>query len=208
MTHSLSERATRLMSSTRYRVDAIRQCPIPHLPGIYGWWFSTLPPQLVAVDGWEQTEGRLLYVGIAPNSPSSASTLHKRLIRDHCGNRIASSTLRRKLAVLLQDQLSLRICRCKHSGKLCMSKSDEQRLTAWMEKAARVAWSVDGLPWEVEKEVLASIRPPLNTLGIDGGDPDEDLRRFSAILKDLLASVDCICLLKCCRRHELEPDSA
>jgi hypothetical protein len=108
---------------------------IPDVAGIYGWWFDTPLPG-VPLEGTLATgEHRLLYVGIAPRKPSAAgsvsqSTLRKRITRNHLGNRIGSSTLRRSLAALLRKDLSLEIIATER--KPTMSREHEAQLTDWL----------------------------------------------------------------------------
>jgi hypothetical protein len=62
------------------------------------------------------------------------------------GGPVASSTLRRTLAVLLKVELDLSISRTK-AGKLKMSREHEARLTQWMDENAQVLWAVSSAPW-------------------------------------------------------------
>jgi hypothetical protein len=122
-------------------------------------------PEKTAVHG----DRRLLYVGIAPRKPSAAgsasdSTLRNRLL-NHCRGPLASSTLRRTLAVLLKSEFGLSITRTK-AGKLKMPPEHEAWLTGWMEENARVIWVVNAAPWEVEDHLVqGTARLPLNIRG-------------------------------------------
>jgi len=42
---------------------------------------------------------------------------------------------------------------------------DEARLSGWMARHARVAWSVFSTPWEIEHELLHELSVPLNLDG-------------------------------------------
>jgi len=48
-------------------------------------------------------EGGLAYVGIAPNGKRSSASIRSRVLGDHLGNAIGSSTLRRGLAAFLWE---------------------------------------------------------------------------------------------------------
>jgi hypothetical protein len=142
---------------------------IPQEGGVYAWWFSKAPPG-VPIDGTAVHEGRsLLYVGIAPRKPSAAGSVSSRNLRHrlltHCRGPIASSTLRRTLAVLLAQDLGLSITRAT-SLKLRMSAEHETRLTQWMNENARVVWLTCSAPWEVEDCLIQGTwRLPLNIRG-------------------------------------------
>ena len=78
---------------------------------------------------------------------------------------MASSTLRRALAVLLRVELDLDISRTK-AGKLKMSREHEARLTQWMDANAQVVWALCSAPWEVEDHLIqGAVRLPLNIRG-------------------------------------------
>jgi hypothetical protein len=172
MTHSLSALAEALLHPDRlYSVSELCNAPtlIPREAGVYAWWFSKVPPA-VPVEKTAIRDGRhLLYVGIAPRKPSDAgsvsgSTLRNRLL-DHCRGPLASSTLRRTLAVLLMGELDLSISRTK-PGKLKMSPEHETRLTDWMDENARVVWLTNSTPWELEDHLIqGAVRLPLNIRG-------------------------------------------
>jgi hypothetical protein len=172
MTHSLTAAADALLHPERlYSVTELSTAPtlIPQEGGVYAWWFSEAPPG-VPVDDTVANEGRrLLYVGIAPRKPSAAGSFSSRTLRHrlltHCRGPIASSTLRRTLAVLLAHELNLSITRTT-SLKLRMSAEHETRLSQWMNENARVVWSTCLAPWEVEDHLIqGASRLPLNIRG-------------------------------------------
>jgi hypothetical protein len=94
---------------------------------------------------------------------------------------LASSTLRRTLACLLEAKLKLHLRR-RASAKLWMTAADETRLTKWMDTNARVAWLCHDQPWLLEDELIDVGHPrlPLNIRG--SSDP------FRAELKKLRAA--------------------
>jgi hypothetical protein len=194
MTHSLSYEALAqqiLTPQCLYTVDEITQAatPIPKASGVYAWWFDTLPA-LVTTDGAFKTgEFLLRYIGIAPSSPSSKRTLRDRL-NNHCRGPIAVSTLRRGLAVLLQQDLSLHIVKLA-SGKLALEAEGEKHLTSWMKGHARVCWAVAPNPWEFELNLIAAAKPPLNVAG--GAHP------FAAELRKLRSLIIKTALIKATR---------
>jgi len=171
MTHSLTTSAEALLDPRRlYDVDELNGAPtlIPQEGGVYAWWFSKSPPG-VPMESTAVHEGRrLLYVGIAPRKPSAAGSVSSRTLRHrlltHCRGPIASSTLRRTLAVLLARDLGLSITRAA-SLKLKMPPEHETRLTAWMHENAQVVWSTCHAPWEVEDHLIQGTRLPLNIRG-------------------------------------------
>jgi hypothetical protein len=157
-----------------YGVAELSAAPtlIPRESGVYAWWFSKVPPE-VPIESTAVHEGRrLLYVGIAPRKPSVAGSVSSRNLRHrlltHCRGPIASSTLRRTLAVLLKGELDLLITTTA-AGKLKMKPADEGRLTQWMEENARVAWEVSAVPWELEDHMIQGTAGlPLNIRGSTG----------------------------------------
>jgi hypothetical protein len=171
MTHSLTTIAETLLRPGRlYGVAELSDAPtlIPQEGGVYAWWFSKPPPG-VPIDDTAVNEGRwLLYVGIAPRKPSAAGSVSSRTLRHrlltHCRGPIASSTLRRTLAVLLAQDLGLSLTRTA-SLKLKMPPENETWLTAWMSENARVVWSTCPEPWEVEDHMIQGTRLPLNIRG-------------------------------------------
>lgn len=104
----------------------------------------------------------LLYVGIAPSSATSNSLLRPRLVKHATGD-ASRSTLRLTLGVLLADQLghTLGI----HEGRPNWGPDGEAKLSRWMSKHARIAWTVHPEPWTIEDELLANATLALN---IDG----------------------------------------
>jgi GIY-YIG catalytic domain-containing protein len=172
MTHSLSALAIALLNPERlYSVGELRDAStlIPQEAGVYAWWFSKVPADVPTDEAAIRDGLHLLYVGIAPRKPSAAgsvsdSTLRNRLL-NHCRGPLASSTLRRTLAVLLAGELDLSIARTK-AGKLKMSSEHETRLTKWMDENARVVWLVNATPWELEDHLIkGAVRLPLNIRG-------------------------------------------
>ena len=138
---------------------------LPCSPGVYGWWFRSVPPG-VPVDGALKSPfGTLLYVGIAGRGKQATRTLRDR-VKNHITGPIGSSTLRRTLACLNAEQLGLQIGRHPTSHRLVMSGSDEARLSEWMSEEARVAWVVCERPEELEKAIIThGPRLPLNIQG-------------------------------------------
>jgi GIY-YIG catalytic domain-containing protein len=172
MTHSLTAVAEGLLHPERlYGVAELSEGPtlIPQEGGVYAWWFLKAPPELPVDDTAVHEGRRLLYVGIAPRKPSAAGSVSSRTLRHrlltHCRGPIASSTLRRTLAVLLAQELELSISRAM-SLKLRMPAEHETRLTQWMNENARVVWSTCSAPWEVEDHLIqGTARLPLNIRG-------------------------------------------
>lgn len=148
-------------------VSEIQRNPllIPDVGGIYTWWFRGTLPEVPLDNTLEINGYRLLYVGVAPSTSNSSSTLRRRIVRDHLGRRMATSTLRRSLAVLLAKELDLEISRSQR-GKLVMSNNDECRLTAWLAEWAAVSFLANHAPWQIE-DLLIQTGPalPLNIKG-------------------------------------------
>jgi hypothetical protein len=145
-----------------------RPSPVPAQDGVYGWWFRTVPPLVVAA-GCRQHQGlRLLYAGISPNRPPpnrrpSSQSLRDRINYHYTGN-AEGSTLRKTLGCLLADELGIQLRRVG-SGTRRTFVEGEQALSAWMAANAYVSWVVRDRPWELEEELIAGLDLPLNLQG-------------------------------------------
>lgn len=147
-------------------------CPVPSEPGVFGWWFNTLPAD-IDISACEQRDGlTLLYLGISPTPPPtngkrpSNQDLRKR-IRYHfggAGGTAEGSTLRKTLGVLLAKELGLELRRVG-SGKTRTFAGGEAVLTGWMAEHALVSWSIRPEPWRFEDDLLAKLDVPLNLPG-------------------------------------------
>lgn len=148
-----------------------RPSPVPASPGIYAWYFATLPGR-VDVTGCNVHDGKtLLYVGISPSAPPSngkrpsRSTIRQRL-QTHYGGNAYGSTLRLTLGCLLSDQLGIALRRVGSGTRFTFTNPGEQRLDAWMAANAFVAWHPCEFPWNAEAQILVSGLPlPLNIAG-------------------------------------------
>ena len=134
----------------------------PAQPGLYAWWAipdhlgdasPAIPPVLVGADGWS-----LLYVGIAPNSPSSSRNLAVRIGRDHEGGTIGNSTFRQSLAALLRRSLALEPLAGYDRSRLV----NEAPLTSWMDEHCGLTLVIAQAPWRYERAVIARLDPPLD----------------------------------------------
>ncbi|MFE9658055.1 GIY-YIG nuclease family protein [Micromonospora sp. NPDC006431] len=144
-----------------------RDCPIPAAPGVYAWYFTSLP-RLVPVAGCHKQHGAvLLYVGISPKAPPvngrppSRQTIRSR-IRYHYRGNAAGSTLRLTLGSLLADELEIGLRRVGSGNRLTFGREGEKRLTAWMVEHAQVVWTATDQPWKLEEELIRSCVLPLN----------------------------------------------
>jgi hypothetical protein len=143
---------------------------VPPLPGVYGWWFSTLPAP-IDIRGCVRHRGcTLLYVGLSPEQPpengrpASKQNLRKRL-RQHYARTAAASTLRRTLGCLLAEELDLQLQRVGSSKRRTNFGEGEQQLSGWMAQHALVSWVVRDQPWELEDELIGQLDLPLNLKG-------------------------------------------
>lgn len=146
-----------------------RPSPVPAQDGVYGWWFRTLPP-LVVADACQLHQGlRLLYAGVSPNRPPqngrapSKQNLRGRIRYHYTGN-AEGSTLRKTLGCLLAGQLGIQLRRVG-SGTRMTFVEGEQALSAWMAENAHVSWAVRDRPWELEDDLIATLDLPLNLQG-------------------------------------------
>ncbi len=134
---------------------------LPKAGGVYAWWI--VGSAIADVPGNKHpTEPGidLLYIGIAPNGPTSTATLRSRVVGNHLNGNIAASTLRRTLASLLVDELSLEPI--KRGAKVTLSREHNARLSAWQQTHLRLTWHETARPWDIEDKVIAALGPPLN----------------------------------------------
>ena len=140
----------------------------PSVPGVYGWFFDTLPDLVPTADCHRVEGGTLAYVGISPGKPKpgrspSKQRLRKRL-QTHFGNNAYGSTLRLTLGTLLADDLKIRLRRVG-SGSRTTFADGEASLSRWMAEHARIVWTEHPAPWEVEEIAIESLSLPLNLKG-------------------------------------------
>ena len=163
---AMMEAAQAILQPTRLWRSAevlLRPCPIPAVPGVYGWYFrsGSVP---VPEDRCAETQGmRLLYVGIAPRRTSSApsrSTLRSRLRMHYRGN-AAGSTLRLSLGCLLEPALGTSLQATGSAPRLTFGDA-ESRLNDWMAANTTIAWAPTATPWDVEAELVGRCDLPLN----------------------------------------------
>ena len=101
-----------------------------------------------------------LYIGIAVGE-----TLADRIVDCHL-SRTRSSALRRSLAALLANQLSLKVHLIPGTedrpSKFGLDDDGEAALTAWMLGHLTVSWIALDAPGDLEKVLIHSMSPPLN----------------------------------------------
>lgn len=137
---------------------------VPATDGFYAWWvrrgaLSGVPERAHPTE----PDLDLLYVGISPASASSTQNLRARLLDNHIGGNTGSSTFRFALASLLLSELNLRPR--KTATKVVLDKDDNIRLRQWQSKNLRLTWCERPDPWEIEGEVIAAMKSPLNAAG-------------------------------------------
>ncbi len=137
---------------------------LPDRPGFYAWWGASgtlpgVPDQPHPDPGIAYS---LLYVGIAPNSATSKQTLRSRVVSNHMGGNIASSTFRFSLAALLLEAEGFEPTTTK--TKFVLIPEDSRRLSDWQQVNLRLRWCEHPQPWQgaLEAEVIAAMQPPMN----------------------------------------------
>ena len=137
---------------------------IPKQPGLYAWWCDpTVVPGGAITTTHPEGLYELLYVGIAPGRANSKAELRGRLLRQHVGGNVGSSTFRFGLAALLWQRngwmpgLSL-------GGKVKLCREHNRELSKWQQDNLRLSWFVLTEPWRgaLEADVIAQMRPPMN----------------------------------------------
>ncbi len=133
-------------------------------PGFYAWWLTdklALPMALTSSHPARPDVG-LLYIGIAPNGASSSATIRSRILTNHLGNALGSSTLRRSLAALLWEGNDWHPYTTP-AKKPALPPDECVALTRWMTRNLLVSWCGVTKPWEYEPTLIAEMAPPLNS---------------------------------------------
>ncbi|GAC69852.1 GIY-YIG nuclease family protein [Gordonia soli] len=143
-----------------------KPCPVPDGPGVYGWWFDTVPASDIDAVGCQHRGGAwLLYAGISPSKPPvNGKPASVQTIRNHYKGNAATSTLRLSLGCLLAAELGLQLRRTG-SGTKMHFHTGEAALSEWMAAHARVAWVQHTEPWTLEDELIEVLDLPLNLMG-------------------------------------------
>jgi len=143
-----------------------RHSAVPAVPGIYGWYFTEVPPGVPTQGCHSVDDAWLLYVGISPKAPpangraASRQNLRTR-VRYHYRGNAEGSTLRLTLGCLLAARLGIELRRVGSRTRMTFG-AGEQLLSAWMGEHAFVTWAVHTQPWRPEAELLRTLTPPLN----------------------------------------------
>lgn len=141
--------------------------PVPREPGVYAWFFRSVPPKVPVEDCLEVGGHKLLYVGIAPKPPPksgrppSTQGLWDR-VRYHYRGNAEGSTLRLSLGCLLSQELGIELRRVGSGKRMTFGKEGEGRLSEWFQRNAFVSWVVDPEPWKLEERLIADLSLPLN----------------------------------------------
>lgn len=146
-----------------------RPSPVPGEPGVYAWYFLTVPA-LVPCEHVHRHKGlALLYVGISPSrppangKPASRQNLRKRLRYHYRGN-AEGSTLRLTLGALLSSELGIGLVRVG-SGNTRTFADGEHAISSWMALNAFVCWMPHPTPWVEEARLITELSLPLNLAG-------------------------------------------
>jgi hypothetical protein len=135
---------------------------LPAVPGFYCWWsrrgaLAGLPHVPHPID----RQLSLLYVGISPARETSRQTVRSRVLGNHLNGNVGSSTFRFVLAALLIDALELDPY--LHNRKVALCADDNARLSGWQREHLLLTSCARERPWEIEREVIAQLGPPLNS---------------------------------------------
>lgn len=148
---------------------------VPERPGFYSWWvhLGALPGLPSHLHPDPALDLELLYVGIAPDSPTSQQTLRSRVVTHIRGN-TDRSTFRYSLAALLLDaeHFTPMIKRATTRTRFVLALDDKRHLSEWQEANLCLTWCGQSEPWKgtLEHDVIATMEPPLN-LAENGSHP-------------------------------------
>jgi hypothetical protein len=157
-------------------------CPVPKVPGVYVWYFRSVPAGVPISDCVQRYGGHLLYAGISPatnRNPNSRQNLRSR-IRNHFGGNAAVSTLRRTLGVLLERTSEHTLRRVGSGERFTLTRVGEAWLSDWLAANALVCWREHAAPWKLEADLMCKYSLPLNIQGNRGHPFCPTLRRIRA----------------------------
>jgi hypothetical protein len=139
--------------------------PVPKQPGVYGWYFREIPPDVPIDNCIRHNDLTLLYVGIAPRQGDKITRQNlARRIRYHLRGNAYGSTLRLSLGCLLGQQLGIKLQKVGSSKRFTFGIG-EDILSNWMSRNAFVTWLVRDNPWTMEAYLLHMLSLPLNLRG-------------------------------------------
>ena len=139
----------------------------PVAAGFYAWWCRSdhlsdaEPPFPLEHRPPVDLAWSLLYVGISPSSASSSRNIAARFAKDHVGGNIGGSTFRQSLAAMLMESLQLRPRPGSDRSRLV----SEVPLSRWIADCCGMTFARVDRPWELERDVIALMNPPLNLSG-------------------------------------------
>jgi hypothetical protein len=174
-------RSARLITTKALSSDFTQ---IPDEPGVYAWFFRTIPPRVPVGNCLVRQSATLLYTGIAPRKRLTGIDRTRRTLRTrlqyHLTGNLSGSTLRHTLAALLAKRHGLQ-AELRHKGRITLA-DNERWLTAWIYRNAYVCWVENPTPWILEHQMMSAYFLPLNL----AGNPDNSFKRvLSQLRKDL-----------------------
>lgn len=131
----------------------------PATHGLYAWWqVAAALPGIPGTPHPTDPAVELLYVGTAPKDADSKSNLRNRLGNHHRAA-IGSSTFRFDLTALLWEREGWRP---GWTDRPKLLGADLAALAAWQRDHLSVQWVECTAPWDAERDVVHTMRPPLN----------------------------------------------
>ena len=157
--------------------EPVTSALMPSSTGFYAWWdldgAVPYPESFPDVD-----TAKPFYVGIADAQPLSLliGQMHLETTR--------MSTLRRSLAALLADELSLADeVTARPKGKYALTDAGEAGLTAWMLDRLTLTWAEHPTPATLERSIVSSLLPPLNDVFAHAGPYWRAMRTIRAVFR-------------------------
>ena len=128
---------SRITPKQLYGFKELKECPPPHYPGVYAWYFSKeflgLPQDhnvVIKEGGFRGDKWKLMYIGIG-------ESIYNRLMEKHFEGTAVISSLRWTLGCLLIKEIGMYpISTPGGSSKF----SKEGKLSEWIQKNARVTF--------------------------------------------------------------------
>lgn len=157
---------------------------LPEAPGLYAWW-ADAPGLAQLSEALGGPLSPLVYAGQAGAASARSgrvgtATLRSRVLANHLGGNIRSSTFRLTLCAALRAPLDLRLT--EGAG---LERASNAALSGWMDTHLRLTWVTHSdrqTLAALEEATLRVLDPPLNLQGMRATPVRRHLRQLRAAL--------------------------
>ncbi len=120
----------------------------------------------------------LLYIGIGPSSKNVKATLKDRIINNHLGSSIRSSTLRQSISALLKMKAQY------SSNKIFLNKIQESKISYFINNHLILGIIYNNKPWQDELNLISKYKPPINIKSNNQGWYREKMKYIRKLQRD------------------------